>query len=418
MPTKKQKIFFSYSRADGSAFALRLAQDLKQQGFDVWIDQEDIKPGLEWDTEIEKALECCDCVLFLETAKSVTSQNVLDEVYYALEQKKRVIPLIYVDSKTPFRLKRLQHIDFTKDYKAGLAQLANELGSGATGLAYLHDTDSAVSTQERPVKTRIPLIAGVVAGIVLLMIAVFFVVTKQKSPPVEVIGAASAADTLTSEQKPVAGTRADSSLAEAEKPATDSKPETGNRSSAVIKKPRVLPAARPSRAAVPEKPADQESDNLAGLVAGNWRLAGVEPAAQSQRGYLKIEAMEGGKATIKTYLQFYYPESKASSYLTIFNAFAGCTACTVSRAMKLTTEDVAIGSRTIKKATEDGPDGQKAGDVILDANSNKSVGGTVSLQFVDASTAIIKVKQSRTITLAHELVLEPFEYTFRLKKSD
>ena len=43
----KKKIFFSYSRADGSEFALRLAVDLKQKGFDVWIDQEDIRAGSE-----------------------------------------------------------------------------------------------------------------------------------------------------------------------------------------------------------------------------------------------------------------------------------------------------------------------------------------------------------------------------------
>ena len=102
----KQKIFLSYSRQDGSAFAQRLAVDLKTHGFDVWIDQEDIRAGLDWDMEIEKALKSCDCVLFLETEKSVVSNNVLDEVYYALEQNKRVIPLIYVDSKTPFRSRR------------------------------------------------------------------------------------------------------------------------------------------------------------------------------------------------------------------------------------------------------------------------------------------------------------------------
>ena len=124
---EKQKIFFSYSRADGSAFALRLANDLKNKGFDVWIDQEDIRAGLDWDLEIEKALKSCDCVLFLETDKSVVSNNVLDEVYYALDQNKKVIPLVYVDSKTPFRLNRLQHIDFTKSYENGLNHLVNEL---------------------------------------------------------------------------------------------------------------------------------------------------------------------------------------------------------------------------------------------------------------------------------------------------
>ena len=98
-----KKIFFSYSREDASAFALKLAGDLKNAGFDVWIDQQDIRAGAEWDIEIGKALETCDCLLFIESEKSVASKNVLDEVYYALDQNKRVIPIITRDSKTPFR---------------------------------------------------------------------------------------------------------------------------------------------------------------------------------------------------------------------------------------------------------------------------------------------------------------------------
>jgi hypothetical protein len=62
-----KNIFFSYSRADASDFALRLAVDLKKEGFNVWIDQQDIRAGSEWDIEIEKALETSDCLLFVES---------------------------------------------------------------------------------------------------------------------------------------------------------------------------------------------------------------------------------------------------------------------------------------------------------------------------------------------------------------
>src|SRR5688572_10453035 len=145
----RQKIFFSYSRADGSAFALRLAVDLKKKGFDVWIDQQDIRAGLEWDTEIEKALESCDCVLFVETEKSVVSNNVLDEVYYALEQNKKVIPLIYVDSRTPFRLNRLQHIDFTKNYDTGLGLLVNELEHNTSTVTSVPEDKTALTANDK-----------------------------------------------------------------------------------------------------------------------------------------------------------------------------------------------------------------------------------------------------------------------------
>ncbi|MFT3701557.1 MAG: toll/interleukin-1 receptor domain-containing protein [Agriterribacter sp.] len=127
-----QKIFFSYSRQDGAEFALKLALDLKKKGFNVWIDQQDIRAGTEWDLEVEKALETCDCLLFIETPRSVVSNNVLDEVYYALGQNKKVIPVILVDSKTPFRIQRIQHVDFTQDYNKGLKRLIQELQNAET----------------------------------------------------------------------------------------------------------------------------------------------------------------------------------------------------------------------------------------------------------------------------------------------
>jgi hypothetical protein len=127
---KFKKIFFSYSRTD-TAFAVKLALDLKKAGFDVWIDQEDIRAGSEWDLEVEKALTTCDCLLFIQSEKSVASANVLDEVYYAVGENKRVIPVIINNCKPPFRISRLQHINFIEDYEAGLAELKNNLNSGS-----------------------------------------------------------------------------------------------------------------------------------------------------------------------------------------------------------------------------------------------------------------------------------------------
>src|SRR3954469_25478299 len=113
----QQKIFFSYSRHDASDFALKLYNDLRDAGGDVWIDQNDIKAGLRWDAEIGKALAACQCVLFLVSEKAIASNNVLDEVYYALDKQKLVIPVLLSLSDLPYRINRLQRIDFTNDYK-------------------------------------------------------------------------------------------------------------------------------------------------------------------------------------------------------------------------------------------------------------------------------------------------------------
>lgn len=126
---KFKKIFFSYSRTD-TAFAVKLASDLKKEGYDVWIDQEDIRAGSEWDKQIEEALTTSDCLVFIQSERSAASPNVLDEVYFALEENKTVIPVIISESKAPFRIKRLQHINFIDNYAAGLESLKDNL-SGA-----------------------------------------------------------------------------------------------------------------------------------------------------------------------------------------------------------------------------------------------------------------------------------------------
>jgi hypothetical protein len=146
----QQKIFISYSRVDGQQFAVELSARLRKAGADVWLDQVDIEPGKIWDFEIEKALQRAEAVIFIATEKSTSSNNVLNEVYYALEENKEVIPVIFHDCKMPFRLKRLQYINFTSDYETALDRLLKSLR--------LQKDDSAPVTEEivDPVKTTLP----------------------------------------------------------------------------------------------------------------------------------------------------------------------------------------------------------------------------------------------------------------------
>jgi hypothetical protein len=120
------KIFFSYSRYD-SVFALRLANDLRNAGAAIWLDQLDIPPGKHWDSEIEDALNNSNCLLAILSPKSMLSNNAMDEISYALEENKKVIPVLLTDTETPFRLRRLQRVDFTGDYDIALRQLLSAI---------------------------------------------------------------------------------------------------------------------------------------------------------------------------------------------------------------------------------------------------------------------------------------------------
>jgi len=106
---------------------LRLANDLRRAGANIWLDQLDIKPGTRWDSSIEKALKSSKSLLVILSNTAVASHNVMDEVSYALEKNKNVVPVLLEECEIPFRLKRLQYADFTSDYQKGLKTLANAL---------------------------------------------------------------------------------------------------------------------------------------------------------------------------------------------------------------------------------------------------------------------------------------------------
>jgi TIR domain len=122
MPDAMHTIFFSYARSD-APFVLKVANGLRAERRRVWVDQLDIAKGARWDEEVENALKSCSCLMVVLSPTSVKSQNVLDEVSYALDEKRTVLPILLQAVSIPFRLKRLQYIDFTGDFDAAYGQL-------------------------------------------------------------------------------------------------------------------------------------------------------------------------------------------------------------------------------------------------------------------------------------------------------
>jgi hypothetical protein len=86
--------------------------------------------GASWDSEIQKALNTCTHVLFIATPTSIASQNVLDEIGFALNKGKVVIPILLVTCELPLRVHRAQWIDFRENYASGIAALMNFWGVG------------------------------------------------------------------------------------------------------------------------------------------------------------------------------------------------------------------------------------------------------------------------------------------------
>jgi hypothetical protein len=122
------RLFISYSRVD-QAFAVKLSEDLRGHGFTVWIDQDAIPAGANWDVQIEKGVGQSDCVLVILSPASADSPRVRDEVVLAEDEGKTIFPILYQPCKVPFNLRRRQRVDFTASYEKGIERLVADVSA-------------------------------------------------------------------------------------------------------------------------------------------------------------------------------------------------------------------------------------------------------------------------------------------------
>jgi hypothetical protein len=86
-------VFISYARED-LQFVRRLHQSLQSYDRNTWIDWEGIAPSADWLQEIYSAIEGADTVVFVISDHSVTSQICSNEIQHAIENNKRIVPLL------------------------------------------------------------------------------------------------------------------------------------------------------------------------------------------------------------------------------------------------------------------------------------------------------------------------------------
>lgn len=127
------QIFISHAHQD-AAFAHRLANDLQQQGWEVWIAPESLRLGEKWIDAIERGLEESGIFVLALTPTSVKSRWVRKETNAAIELyeegKLQFIPLMVQPCQLPLLWRDYQtnSIPFNKDYQAGLQDLLARLG--------------------------------------------------------------------------------------------------------------------------------------------------------------------------------------------------------------------------------------------------------------------------------------------------
>jgi hypothetical protein len=139
---QKPLLFLSYARRDASDLADRLKCDLEADGYRVWLDRPEIKPGGEWEHKIVDGLRAAQLLVALLTPSAVRRSTdlanadaidsvCLDEISFArfATPPTAVVPVMAQPCEPPFSIFRLDYVDMcawrdSEDrYQAGLQRL-------------------------------------------------------------------------------------------------------------------------------------------------------------------------------------------------------------------------------------------------------------------------------------------------------
>lgn len=91
------KVFISYSRKD-KEITEHLCKILKENDIEYWIDKEGIYSSSNYKELIVDAIEVSKAVIFISSANSNASINVIREIGYAVNMNKPILPLMLDDA--------------------------------------------------------------------------------------------------------------------------------------------------------------------------------------------------------------------------------------------------------------------------------------------------------------------------------
>lgn len=129
-------VFISYDSRDYKV-AEDVANQLRNEGLNVWLDEQELFPGDNWAAAIGDALERADAMVVLLTQNSTSSKQVANEVSYAVGAprfKGRLIPVLVEDGGLEFEeirpwiLRKFPVIKLSKtDPKQAISEITESL---------------------------------------------------------------------------------------------------------------------------------------------------------------------------------------------------------------------------------------------------------------------------------------------------
>lgn len=110
------QVFISYSRKDID-FVRRLHEALEARQHDTWVDWEGIPPVDKWMDRIHAAIDATEAFCFVISPDSITSDVCSQELAYAVEHNKRLIPILHrePDAPVPQDLAKINYVFARED---------------------------------------------------------------------------------------------------------------------------------------------------------------------------------------------------------------------------------------------------------------------------------------------------------------
>jgi hypothetical protein len=124
------KVYVSHADADWKV-AKRIADGLRESGFDVWDPDAALTLGDNWPLAAGRELAAADIVVVLVSAHSMRSKRVQFDIALALGSSSvggRLLPVVLAPSiPSPWFLRRLTTVRLFGDKKSGIKRLATLL---------------------------------------------------------------------------------------------------------------------------------------------------------------------------------------------------------------------------------------------------------------------------------------------------
>lgn len=125
-------IFISYAKIDSYQLAVELRDTLQSlDGITAWMD-EDLEPAESWASQIQNEINRCDYMIVLLSPdvnrKESRRSFVLNEIDYAQQIDKPIIPIMAQQTIMPVQIAGIQYIDFTANSELGTERLLRRVG--------------------------------------------------------------------------------------------------------------------------------------------------------------------------------------------------------------------------------------------------------------------------------------------------